>query len=114
MSNRYHKAIIGAVIMVRAGKGKAQSVEFQLQQIKMVEAQKGVLRDYEGRLWPLCHPEKEDNTPNRTTIGMTFWDDEHWTRTLPILFIATRYSNKKKDSVIEVKTFHYSMYFENA
>ena len=77
MSNRYHKAIIGAVIMVvRPGKGKAQSVEFQLRQTKMVEAQKGVLQDYEGRLWALCHPEKEDNTPSRTTIGMTFWDDK--------------------------------------
>ena len=75
MPNRNHKAIIGAVIMVRAGKGKAQSVEFQLQQIKMVEAQKEVLQDYDGRLWALCYPEKEDNTPNRTTIEMTFWDD---------------------------------------
>jgi hypothetical protein len=72
------------------------------------------LQDHEGRLWALCHPEKEDNTPSRTTIGITFWDDEQWTRPLPIRFIATRYSNKKKDSVIEVKTFHYLMYFKNA
>jgi hypothetical protein len=73
-----------------------------------------VLKNYEGRLWALCYPEREDNTPTRVTIGMTFWDDEKWTRPLPMRFVASRYSKTKKDSVIEVKTFHYSMYFKNA
>jgi hypothetical protein len=114
MSNRYHKAIIGEVIMVKAGKGKAFSVEFALRQVRMAAAQKGVLQNYEGRLWALCHPEKEDNTPPQVTLGMIFWDDEKWTRPHPMRFVASRYSNRKKDSVIEVKTCYYSMYFKNA
>ena len=115
MSNRYHKAIISEVIMVlRAGKGKASSVEFQMRQVRMAAAQKGVLQDYDGRLWALCYPEMEDNTPTRVTIGLSFWDDEKWTRPLPMRFVASRYSKSKKDTVIEVKPFHYSMYFKNA
>ena len=66
MSNRYHKAIIATIIMVRQGppgkgKGKSASAAFQLQQKRMMEQiQKDVLRDYDGRLWALCYPEKED------------------------------------------------------
>ena len=72
MSNWSHKSIISEVIMVlRAGKGKASSVEFQLRQKKWLQAQKGVLQDYDGRLWALCYPEKEDNTASRCTIGMS-------------------------------------------
>ena len=120
MSNRYHKAIIAAIIMVRVrplpgkGKGKSQSDEFQLQQIKMTQTQKEVLADYDERLWALCYPEKEDNTPSRTTIAMTFWDDNQWTRPLPINFIETRYDNKQNDSVFEVKTNCYLKHFESA
>jgi len=115
MSNRYHKAIISEVIMViRAGKGKASSVEFQMRQIKMAAAQKEVLKDYDGRLWALCYPEMADNTPTRVTIGLSFWDGEKWTRPLPMRFVASRYNKSKKDTVIEVKPFHYSMYFKNA
>jgi hypothetical protein len=118
MSNKYHKAIIAAIIMVRQGpqgkgKDKSSSVEFQLQQKKMTQVQKEVLADYDGRLWALCHPEKEDATPPRTTIALTFWDDKKWTRPLPINFIDTRFDYKEKDSVIEVTTFRYMMYFEN-
>ena len=100
--------------MTRAGKGKAASVEFQLRQKKMTEVQKEVLADYEGRLWALCYPEKADNTASRCTLGMAFWDDEKWTKAYPFSFIATRYSRSKKDSVIEVNIFHYSMFFKNA
>ena len=115
MSNRYHKAIISEVIMViRAGKGKASSVEFQMRQIKMAAAQKEVLKDYNGRLWALCYPEKEDHTAIRCTLGLSFWDDEKWTRPLPMRFVASRYSKSKKDTVIEVKPFDYSMNFKNA
>ena len=115
MSNRYHKAIISEVIMVlRAGKGKASSVEFKMRQVRMAAAQKGVLQDYVGRLWALCYPEIDDNTAIRVTIGLSFWDDEKWTTPLPMRFVASRYSKSKKDSVIEVKPFHCSMYFKNA
>ena len=115
MSNWYHKSIFSEVIMVlRAGKGKASSVEFALRQLQMARAQKGVLENYEGRLWALCYPEMEDKTAIRVTIGMSFWDDEKWTKALPFRFVSTRYSNTKKDSVIEVQTFHYSMYFKTA
>jgi hypothetical protein len=55
-----------------------------------------------------------DNTAIRVTIGLSFWDDEKWTTLLPMRFVASRYSKSKKDSVIEVKTFHYSMYFKIA
>ena len=115
MSNRYHKAIISEVIMVlRAGKGKASSVEFKMRQVRMAAAQKGVLQDYFGRLWALCYPEIEDNTAIRVTIGLSFWDDEKWTTPLPMRFVTSRYSKSKNDTVIEVKPFHYSMYFKNA
>ena len=58
MSNRYHKAIISEVIMVlRAGKGKASSVEFALRQVRMASGTEGSLANYEGRLWALCYPE---------------------------------------------------------
>jgi hypothetical protein len=119
MSKRYYKAIIAAIVMVcqgppGKGKGKFTSAAFQLQQKKMTQVQKEVLADYDGRLWALCYPEKEDEAPSRTTISLTFWDDKKWTRPLPIHFIDTRFDNKEKDSVIEVITFRYSMYFENA
>ena len=115
MSNRYHKAIISEVIMVlRAGKGKASSVEFKMRQVRMAAAQKGVLQDYVGRLWALCYPEIDDNTAIRVTIGLSFWDDEKWTTPLPMRFVGSRYSKSKNDTVIEVKPFHYSMYFKNA
>ena len=100
--------------MTRAGKGKASSVEFQLRAAKMARIQEGPLTNYEGRLWALCYPEMEDNTASRCTLGMAFWDDEKWTKAHPFSFIATRYSRTKKDSVIEVKIFHYSMFFKNA
>ena len=100
--------------MGRAGKGKAASLEFQLRSAKMARIQEGPLANYEGRLWALCYPEMADNTPTRVTIGLSFWDGEKWTRPLPMRFVASRYSKSKKDSVIEVKTFHYSMYFKNA
>ena len=89
--------------MVRAGKGKASSFEFQLRAAKMARIQEGPLTNYEGRLWALCYPEKEDNTASRCTLGMAFWDDEKWTKAFPFSIIATRYSGTKKDSVIEVK-----------
>ena len=115
MSNRYHKAIISEVIMVlRAGKGKASSVEFALRQVKMARAQKGVLQNYEGRLWALCYPEREDNTPIRVTIGMTFWYLATVSKKIVYSIVASRYNKSKKDTVIEVKPFHYSMYFKNA
>ena len=101
-------------MVLRAGKGKASSVEFKMRQVRMAAAQKGVLQDYDGRLWALCYPEIEDNTAIRVTIGLSFWDDEKWTTPLPMRFVASRYSKSKKDRVIEVKTFHYSMYFKNA
>jgi len=100
--------------MVRAGKGKAGSIEFQLRQKKMTEVQKEVLADYDGRLWALCYPEKADNTASRCTLGMAFMGDAKWTKVYPFSFIATRYSRSKKDSVIEVNIFHYSMFFKNA
>ena len=95
------------------GKGKGSSAEFQLRAATMARVQEGALSNYVGRLWALCYPVNEDNTASRCTIGMAFWDDEKWTRALPFRFVATRYSKTKKDSVIEVKTFHYSMYFMN-
>ena len=107
MSHLYHKEIISEVIMVlRAGKGKASSVEFKMRQVRMAAAQKGV-----GRLWALCYPEIDDNTAIRVTIGLSFWDDEKWTTPLPMRFVGSRYSKSKKDTVIDVKPFHYSMYF---
>ena len=96
------------------GKGKGSSVEFQMRAANMARVQKGALMNYEGRLWALCYPEKEDNTASRCTLGMAFWDDEKWTKALPFSFIATRYSRTKNDSVIEVKIFHHSMFFKNA
>ena len=115
MSNWYHKSIISEVIMVLGrGKGKGSSLEFQLRAAKMARVQKGALMNYEGRLWALCYPEMRDKTAIKRTLGMAFWDDEKWTRALPFRFVATRYSKTKKDSVIEVKTFNYSMYFKNA
>ena len=100
--------------MVRAGKGKAGSIEFQLRQKKMTEVQKEVLADYDGRLWALCYPEKADNTASRCTLGMAFMGDAKWTKVYPFSFTSTRYSKSKKDSVIEVIIFHYSMFFKNA
>ena len=115
MSKWSHKSIISEVIMVLGkGKGKGSSVEFQLRAANMARVQKGALMNYEGRLWVLCYPEMKDKTAQKRTIGMSFWDDEKWTRALPFRFVSTRYSNTKKDSVIEVQTFHYSMYFKNA
>ena len=100
--------------MTRAGKGKAASVEFQLRQKKMTQVQKEVLADYDGRLWALCYPEKADNTASRCTLGIAFMSDAKWTKVYPFSFTATRYSRSKKDSVIEVIIFNYSMFFKNA
>ena len=100
--------------MVRAGKGKAASVEFQLRSAKMARIQEGLLANYEGRLWALCYPEKADNTASRCTLGIAFMGDAKWTNVYPFSFTSTRYSKSKKDSVIEVIIFHYSMFFKNA
>ena len=119
MSIRHHKAIIATITMVRQGlpgkgKGKSARAAFQLQQERMKEQiENVVLRDYDGRLWALCYPEKEDATPPQTTIALTFWDDKNG-QDLSRSTSLTPDDNKQKDSVIEVTTFRYSMYFENA
>jgi hypothetical protein len=115
MSKWSHKSIISKVIMAFGkGKGKGSSVEFQMREGKMAAAQKGALMNTEGRLWALCHPEMKDKNARKITMGMSFWDDEKWTKALPFRFVSTRYSNTKKDSVLEVQKFHYSMYFKTA
>ena len=92
--------------MVRAGKGKAASVEFQLRSAKMARIQEGPLANYEGRLWALCYPEKADNTASRCPLGIAFMGDAKWTKVYPFTFIAARYSRSRKDSVLEVNKPH--------
>ena len=74
-----------------------------------------VLKDYDGRLWALCYPEKEEDiVPGRTNVALTFWVDNKWTRPLPFHFIDTRSDKKGIDSVIEVRTNRYFKHFESA
>jgi hypothetical protein len=120
MSIRYHKAILVAIIMVRQGtpgkeKGKSASVVFQLQKQRMMDQiGKEVLQDYDGRLWSLCYPEKEEIVAGHNNVAVTFWVDNKWTRPLQFHFIDTRFDKKGNDSVIEVRTIRYLIHFESA
>jgi hypothetical protein len=121
MSYRYHKAILPASIMVRVGpqggkgKGKSSSVVFQMeQQQRKEEMETDVLRNYDGHLWSVCYPEKEDIVKGQNNRALTFWAEEHWTRPYPYTFIETCFDYKDRDSVIEVKTNCYLKYFESA
>jgi hypothetical protein len=73
-----------------------------------------ILENYNGGQWTFCSPVKEDIVPGKPNVGVSFWDDNKWTRLFPFKFIDTRFDTPGNDSVIDVRTIRYLKHFESA